>query len=236
MAVVETGPTLGEQIYGFIRDGIVHDRFKPGQLIIESKLAKEFNVSRTPVSNAVIMLKERGLIEELGGKFYVLNLSLEDVIELYQCRIALDSLATRLAAERITEEELEILASALDVWEQVTEMPETNALWIADLQFHATIYDASRNLHLHRFSETATDLLSTYRRVIVDNLSLSPDQQRTPGDVGNEHRAIYEALKARDAESAEAMARKHIENVIDFLNRVQSHHKPTRQKSLKTTH
>jgi DNA-binding GntR family transcriptional regulator len=221
MRVIEKGPTLSEQVYNFIRDGIIHDRYKPGQVIVESDLALELNVSRTPVSNAVIMLKERGLIEDRGGKSFVLNLSIRDVIDLYECRLAFDGLAARLAAERMTSQELQGLASELGVWKQVVEVPDTNALWVADLNFHAAVYAASRNIHLHRFSEIATDLLSTYRRVILDNLSSQPDQQRTPEDVRREHEAIYEALSARDGDRAEAAARNHIGRVIEFLRRVQ---------------
>ncbi len=221
MKVIEKGPTLGEQVYNFIREGIINDRYKPGQVIVESELAQELKVSRTPVSNAVIMLKERGLIEDRSGKFFVLNLSIRDVIDLYECRLAFDGMAARLAAERITSQELQGLASELGVWKQVVEAPDTKTLWVADLNFHAAVYAASRNIHLRRFSEIATDLLSTYRRVILDNLSSRPDQQRTPEDVRREHEAIYEALSARDGDRAEAAARNHIGKVIEFLQRVQ---------------
>jgi DNA-binding GntR family transcriptional regulator len=229
---IAKGPTLGEQVYAYIREKIVNDHYRPGQVIVESELAQELNVSRTPVSNAVIMLKERGLIEDRGGKLTVLDLSIRDVIDLYQCRLAFDGLAARLAAERITEAELDALASHLDVWEQVVEAPDTNALWVADLSFHELIYAASRNAHLQRFSEIATDLLSTYRRVILDNLAHGPDQQRGPEDVRREHEALYARLRVRDADGAEAAARFHILSVVTFLERVES---GTRDASLRRT-
>lgn len=220
MKGIEKGPTLGEQVFAHIREGIVHGRLRPGQMLVESELAHELQVSRTPVSNAVIMLKERGLVEERGGKFVVLNLSIRDVVDLYQCRLAFDGLAARLAAERITDAQLASLATGLDVWDQVIEAPDTNALWVADLSFHAAVYEASANPHLRRFSEIATDLLSTYRRVILESLSSHPDQKRSPEDVRREHERIFEALRARDPEEAEGAARAHIGSVIAFLERV----------------
>ncbi len=219
---IAKGPTLGEQVYAYIREKIVNDHYRPGQVIVESELAQELNVSRTPVSNAVIMLKERGLIEDRGGKLTVLDLSIRDVIDLYQCRLAFDGLAARLAAEWITDGELDALAGHLDVWEQVVEALDTNALWVADLSFHELIYAASRNAHLQRFSEIATDLLSTYRRVILDNLAHAPDQQRGPEDVRREHEALYARLRVRDADGAEEAARDHVRNVVAFLERVES--------------
>jgi DNA-binding GntR family transcriptional regulator len=223
---IARGPTLGEQVYAYIREKILNDYYRPGQVIVESELAQELNVSRTPVSNAVIMLKERGLIEDRGGKLTVLDLSVRDVIDLYQCRLAFDGLAARLAAQRISDADLDELAHHLDVWEEVVEAPKAHALWIADLAFHELIYAASGNPHLKRFSEIATDLLSTYRRVILDNLAHGSDHQRGPEDVRREHTALYHQLRARDAVGAEAAAREHISNVIAFLEGVESAVRP----------
>lgn len=220
MKGIEKGPTLGEQVYAFIREGIVNQRYRPGEMLVESELAVELKVSRTPVSNAVIMLKERGLVEVRGGRFVVLNLSIRDVVDLYRCRLAFDGMAARLAAERVTEAQLYKIESVLDIWEQVIEAPDTNALWVADLGFHSAIYEGSGNAYLQRFSEIATDLLSTYRRVIIENLSSHRDQSRSPEDVRHEHLAIYKALSDRDPDAAEAESRAHIHRVIEFLNRV----------------
>ena len=220
MKGIEKGPTLGDQVYAYIREGIVNQRYRPGEMLVESELALELNVSRTPVSNAVIMLKERGLLEVHGGRFVVLDLSIRDVIDLYQCRLAFDGMAARLAAENMSEARLRDLENGLDIWEQVIDAPDTNALWVADLGFHSAIYEGSGNTYLQRFSEIATDLLSTYRRVIIENLASHPDQSRSPDDVRREHLTIYEALSARDPDAAETQAREHIQRVIEFLNRV----------------
>ncbi len=222
MKTIEKGPTLGEQVFEYIREGIVTERLRAGQVLVESELAQELKVSRTPVSNAVIMLKERGLMEERGGKLVVLDLSIHDVIELYQCRLAFDGLAARLAADRITPAQLEALSARMDAWRTVIEVTDTHALWVADLGFHAAVYEASCNKHLRRFSEMATDLLSTYRRVILENLTSHPDQYRSAADVRQEHQAICDALLVRDADAAEGAARAHIGNVIAFLERARA--------------
>lgn len=218
MSIVTKGPTLSEQVYAHIRKKILDDHYKPGQVIVESELAHELAVSRTPVSNAVIMLKERGLIEDRGGKAAVLDLSIRDVIDLYQCRLALDGLAARLAAERITDEELASLEETLGVWSEPS--PGRQDLWLADLAFHDLIYLASGNAHLRRFSEIATDLVATYRRVILDNLTSGQAPQRGPVEVRREHAEMFRNLQARDPGGSEAAARAHIESVVDYLERI----------------
>lgn len=220
MSLITRGPTLGEQVYAYIRERIVNGYYAPSQLIVESDLAQELNVSRTPVSNAVIMLKERGLIEEHNGKLKIPSLTLKDVSDLYQCRLALDSLATRLAAQLITAKDLKKLERNLQVWEDYgDEGNDMQALWVADLEFHDVIYQVSGNKHLVRFVQIATELAAVYRRSTIrrldeGNVALS---QRNRTHVLAEHKSIFEALKAGDAERAEAAAQAHIRNVITHL-------------------
>jgi GntR family transcriptional regulator, rspAB operon transcriptional repressor len=224
--VVARGPTLGEQVYAYIRERIITGYYRPGQIIVESELAHALNVSRTPVSNAVIMLKERGLIEERNGKFVTLDLTLGDVIDLYQCRLAFDGLAAHLAATRVTQERLADLTGLLDVWDQPGEEIDSKTLWEGDLAFHALIYEASANPHLIHFSQIATDLLATYRRVIVENLSQRVST-RNRSSVREEHAALIDALAMGDPVLAEEAARAHIANVISFLESVRSLVSPT---------
>ena len=79
---------------------------------------------------------------------------------------------------------------------------------------------ASGNAHLRLFSEIATDLVATYRRVILDNLTAGQAQQRGPAEVRREHEAMFRSLKARDPAGSEAAARRHIESVVDYLERI----------------
>jgi DNA-binding GntR family transcriptional regulator len=219
MAVISRGPTLGEQVYSYIRDRIVSGEYRPGQVLVESELANSLNVSRTPVSNAVIMLKERGLLEEHGGKLVIPTLMLKDVIDLYQCRLALDTLATRLAAEKITTRDLRKLERNLRIWERHDEDDNMQALWVADLEFHDVIYQVSDNQHLNRFAQIATELAAVYRRNTIRQLDETNTaiSQRGREDVLREHQEIYEALKSGDASAAAQAAESHIQNVIRHL-------------------
>lgn len=216
MAVPIRGPTLGEQVYDFIRDKIVNGDFAPGQAIVESELASDLNVSRTPVSNAVIMLKERGLLEDCGGKACVPRLTLKDVSDLYRCRLVLDGLASRLAASVIEDADLEELAAHVKVWEDPAQH-DNRALWVADLSFHEIIYRVADNRHLVRFAHITTELAAVYRRSTIRRMDRAEEGGRTPETVWLEHEAILQALQNRDPEAAENAAVEHIRNVIEHL-------------------
>ena len=221
-SIVERGPNLGDQVYAYLRDRIVTGRYPPGHVIIESDLAHELSVSRTPVSNALIMLKERGLVEGRQGRLAVSRLTIKEVLDLYHCRLAFDSLATRLAAERVVEADLRMLESDLRAWNDAEAEHDDQALWVADLGFHARIYALSGNAHLVRFAETAADLLAVYRHRTIRTMRLrqSDAAPRRRADVFAEHDAILAALVSRDPDAAERSARHHVEHVIDHLHTV----------------
>lgn len=226
MSQIARGPTLGEQVYIYIRDRIINGDYRPGQVLVESELAQKLEVSRTPVSNALIMLKERGLLEEQGSKLAVPVLTIKDVMDLYQCRLAFDGLATRMAAELISAKDLRRLEGNLQIWEEregADDEDDFHALWVADLEFHDIIYQVTENRHLIRFAQISTDLLAVYRRNTI--LRLDEDESakhpRTRHDVWLEHRHIFEAIKGRDPEVAEQAAREHIHNIIEHLEHME---------------
>jgi DNA-binding GntR family transcriptional regulator len=216
--MISRGPALRDQVYENLRDRIVSGELRPGQPLVEVELAAQLQVSRTPVSNAMVMLKERGLLEDVNGKLQVPILKLEDVVNLYWCRMALDGLAARLAAERITPKDLKTLEKHLRTWETPQRERDESALWVSDLDFHRLIYEVSDNRHLVRFSEMTAELAAVYRRNTIRRMT-DPQVRttRSRDDVRAEHQAIFAAIAAHHPERAEISAREHIRMVIKHL-------------------
>ena len=216
--MISRGPALRDQVYENLRDRIVSGELRPGQPLVEVELAAQLQVSRTPVSNAMVMLKERGLLEDVGGKLQVPILKLEDVVNLYWCRMALDGLAARLAAERITPKSLQTLEKHLKTWETPQRERDESALWVSDLDFHRLIYEVSGNRHLVRFSEMTVELAAVYRRNTIRRMT-DPQSRtsRSRDDVRAEHQAIFNAIATHHPERAEIAAREHIRMVIKHL-------------------
>ena len=220
MQTVSRSPTLGEQVYSYIKERIIGGDYEPGKQVSEVELAQELNVSRTPVSIALTSLVERGLLVQKSGKLFVPELTLKDIIDLYVCRLAFDATATRLAAERITKKDLNQLAKQLRVWDKPAKEDDLYALWVADLSFHETIYQVSDNKHLIRFAQIASELAAIYRRSTIRRITAG-DKQRSKEDVRDEHQRIYDALAARDPVAAEVAAKDHIQKVIDHLEQME---------------
>jgi DNA-binding GntR family transcriptional regulator len=216
--MISRGKALRDQVYENLRDRIVSGDLRPGETLVEVELAARLNVSRTPVSNALVMLRERGLVHDIGGRMEVSVLKLEDVVDLYWCRMGLDGVAARLAAARITDAELETLEAYLKAWEVPPEDSDLSALWVSDLNFHRHIYEVAGNRHLVRFSEIAAELAAVYRRNTIRRMN-DPQSgtSRSRDDMRFEHNAIFEAIAARDPDAAELAARTHIQMVIKHL-------------------
>ena len=209
---------LRDQVYENIRDRIISGELRPGDSLVEVELAAQLNVSRTPVSNALVMLRERGLIYDSGGRMEVSVLKLEDVVNLYWCRMGLDGVAAFLAASKITKPELKTLETYLKAWETPVQESDLSALWVSDLKFHHHIYEVSHNRHLIRFSEITAELAAVYRRNTIRRMS-DPQSgtSRSRDDVRAEHQAIFEAIASKDPIAAENAARHHIQMVIKHL-------------------
>ncbi len=216
--MISRGKALRDQVYENIRDRITSGELHPGDTLVEVELAAQLNVSRTPVSNALVMLRERGLVHDQNGRLEVSKLQLEDVVNLYWCRMGLDGVAAFLAASRINKTDLKILEKHLKAWETPIQESDLSALWVSDLKFHHHIYEVSGNRHLIRFSEIAAELAAVYRRNTIRRINdPQSNTSRSREDVRNEHQAIFEAIASKNPEAAEQAARKHIQMVIHHL-------------------
>lgn len=202
---------LRELVFEALREAILKGVLKPGERLMEIQLAEEMGVSRTPVREAIRKLELEGLVAMVPRKgAYVASLSMKDIIEVFEIRGALEGLAAELAAERITDEELEELERYLV---RITESIEAGdlALVVAiDTDFHSQLYKASRN---ERLAQIINNLREQIQRFRTTSLSLPGRMQAAL----EEHKKIVEAISARDGALARRLAEEHIENAENSL-------------------
>lgn len=202
---------LRELVLESIREAIIKGTLKPGERLMEIQLAEELGVSRTPVREALRKLELEGFIVMVPRKgAYVADLSVKDIADVFEIRIALEGLAAALAAERITDEELELLERSLIEKGEAITSENFELLVQVDASFHETLYQASRN---ERLSAIINNLREQIQRFRSASLSY-PGRNKKSLD---EHRALLEALEARDVDAARQLAQKHIENAENVL-------------------
>lgn len=145
-----TPSTLKSHIFNRLRDAIVSGRYRPGERLNESKIAREFGISRIPVREALMQLQESGLVmnHERRGMFVTL-LSEEDVQRINSLRVVLEAEALKLCRLKISKKDaarLSDVVARMEVWSERTEM-DAAAL---DLEFHRTMWEAAGNPYLTR--------------------------------------------------------------------------------------
>ncbi|HWJ02374.1 MAG TPA: GntR family transcriptional regulator [Verrucomicrobiae bacterium] len=202
---------LREIVFESLREAIISGVLKPGERMMEIQLADEMGVSRTPVREAIRKLELEGFVVMIPRKgAYVAGISLKDIADVFEIRAALEGLAAGLAAERITEEELELMERLLVRKGEIIETNDLESLVEVDTDFHATLYQASRN---ERLVQILSNLREQIQRFRTTSLAV-PGRMK---EALEEHRKIIEALSERNVALAQALATEHIENAENVM-------------------
>lgn len=202
---------LREIVFETLRDAIITGKMGPGERLMEIQLAEEMGVSRTPVREAIRKLELEGFVVMVPRKgAYVAGVSIKDIADVFEVRAALEALAASLAAERITEEELDRLERSIVSINEVSDGKNINKVVESDVDFHDMLYQASRNEKLITIITNLKEQLQRYRATSL------AEEGRTK-DAVDEHKQIVEALSERNGELAAELARQHIENAENVM-------------------
>ncbi|MDF2564377.1 MAG: transcriptional regulator, GntR family [Massilibacillus sp.] len=196
---------LREVVCETLREAIRGGVLKPGERLMEIQLAEELGVSRTPVREAIRKLELEGYVIMMPRRgTYVANLSIRDVNEVFEIRTTLDSLASGLAAERITDEELERLERLLVLIGEYIEQNDMDKIVETDMEFHDILYQASRNARLVGIIYNLREQLTRFR-------STSMSYPGRLKETLEEHIRIVEAIAQGNVELAQKAAEDHME-------------------------
>jgi DNA-binding GntR family transcriptional regulator len=210
-------PTRGsmpEAVAATLREAILDGTLKPGAWLREAEVARELNVSRTPVRDAFRILAAESLVDIKTNQGAVVSpMTSDDVIELYVVREALEGLATRLAARRASKACLDAFTTLIPEMKRAAAENQVRELSRLNFQFHAIIRDAAGNRYLER---SLSQLQNAARRFPDPTLGL-------PGRVDEsvaEHLAIADAISQGDAEAAEKLATDHMRHLAELRIRM----------------
>jgi len=205
---IEGYELLSQKVYRALKTEIIKGSLKPGTKLSEGKIAKQLGVSRTPIRETLKQLAAEGFVKMNPNQAVVVsNASLEDVQEVLQIRGVLEGLAARLATKIVNEEEIKELEKYQKQMEYYTNKDDALAFSEMDAEFHELILNICGNNRLIRIRKNLSEQAHRYR---IRSLSV-------PGRLKyslKEHQEIIEALKRKDAEQADRLSQKHIENVL----------------------
>ena len=192
--------SLSFPVYERLKEMIFSNELKPGQKLLQEKLAKELGVSRTPLMEALHMLEFDFLVESVPRRgMFVKTLTTEEMKDIYEVREGVECVAIRLVTERNTEDQLNILKQ---IWEPFTKEKEINEELYskADEIFHAFLLEFSNNKILKRASNLS----------FLQNRILHMGLIRPPSETLPEHLEMLDAIEKGDSNRAEILMKVHI--------------------------
>jgi len=214
------GEALAEQAYELLRDAVISQQIPAGARLSVPELARRLGISRSPVREAIARLvHERLAISEVRRGAVVASVSREDLIEIYDVREVLEGLACRLAAERITDQELAALDQLVVSHRSAVDAGDVAEHMMLDQSFHAAIRAATHN---SRLVEGLDRLQGQIRMAMATT-------RRSPGGMKQalaEHEEVLAALRRRDPGLAEQVGRGHIARLRRELGTVEAAARP----------
>lgn len=206
---LDDSPSLSDRAYVAIKKAIQSLEFRPGEILAIGRLADQLGVSRTPVRDALLLLEQEGMVTMLPQRgARVSSVSEQDIADIFELRIVLESYAARVATERLGSEELESLESVLQEAEKAFE--DGDHLLAAEVgrEIHELLISTVSN---QRLRAVLDQLESNYAR-IRRFAALVPQRFKKSHQ---EHKAIVSALRQGDARQAELAMSHHMMSVRD---------------------
>ncbi len=194
---------------------IVSGQLRPGERLDELSLATRFDVSRTPIREALLQLTSMGLVEMRPRRGAVVaSIGLKDLLDMFEVMAELEGMCARLAARRISDPECVKMHNIHIESKRAVADHDYDAYYACNVRFHETLYAASRNTYLAEQTMALRNRLAPYRRSQLHQLD------RLAGSYG-EHGNILKAIENRDAEQVEELMKQHLSaqggSVQDFI-------------------
>ena len=202
--------SLADQVFERLENDIIQGVYPRGEVLTELKLVEKLGVSRTPIREALRRLETERLIADAGKGSIVLGITEDDILDIMNIRQQIEGLATYFATVNMTVEGRDELSHIVDLQEFYDHKGDLEHLRMVDDEFHDAICRLSRRTVIY---DTLSPLLRKTRRYRRQAMQ---DPERVKKTM-REHRAIYDAIMAGNAELAQNLATAHIAEAKEHM-------------------
>lgn len=203
-----------DYIYRLIKDQIIKKELFPNSQIIESQLAKDTGISRTPIRAALNRLNYEGIVTIIPNRgAFVSNPTADEIKSAYECKKLLESAAIRLACVNITDEQLDFLEDLVNQGTDAHIHKNLSQFMKVNDEFHMTIAKASKNIFYEKYIGELIQRNNVYL-IFYDNFMFTSTND---SDALKEHGKILDLLKERDVEGCVKAIEEHNQITLDQL-------------------
>lgn len=194
--------TKSGMVYNLVRKDIISNKLVPGTRLVVGDIAKKYGISMIPVRESFQILVNEGFLNsEPNQGFKVSQMSQHDVKEIFEMRIELEALATRLAVENMTEDDFNILVNLVDESEHLIAQENYEKYWKSNRQWHLKFYSVADNTRLLSAIENLYHYSERYPTYFTEIGQLNKSIR--------EHRFILEACSMKNGKIASEAIRQH---------------------------
>lgn len=202
---------LRDVVFKTLRQAILRGELKPGERLMEIKLANKLGVSRTPIREAIRKLELEGLVIMIPRKgAEVADITEKSLTDVLEVRRALEELSAQLACDRITEEEVAELIRCAGAFKDTLKSEDITEIAEADVRFHDVIYEATKNQKLIQLLNNLHEQMYRYRIEYLKNPEVYQKLLK-------EHEEIIEHISSREKEKATQVVCRHIDNQVEAV-------------------
>lgn len=224
MAKTTSGKQRGQgaaRVYKQLREDILRLNLSPGELLDETRISKEFKLSRSPIREAMVRLASEGLVKTLPNKSTIVApLNIEEFSSYIDALDLVQRITTRLAARLRTADQLADIKRKQTAFSKAVAAHDPLAMIDHNHDFHVAISDASQNRYLSEFNSRLLDEGRRYLRLYFRSFN-----DTLPPELNDEHHQIIDAIEAGDEERAEWLAHEHSMQVSErFLRYLSRRH------------
>ena len=205
--------SLRDEVFENLHAKIIAGKYAPGEWLRQEDISNQLGVSQTPVREALDRLVSAGLAERVPYRgVRVLNLAPEEIVDAYQIRLILESIAARLAAQQISQEGLKTLYTILEQTRQLITLEDMSAQRQLNKKFHMSLVEAAGNTLLNKVYETVSNTFPDW--MLYEYMFRHPELLASSlTEEFEEHKAILDAIAAGDSEKAVRQVITHIRHL-----------------------
>ena len=209
---------LSEVAYQQIKDMIVNVKLRPGEQVDEGALAGSLSIGRTPIREALFRLAAEELLQVRHGRgFFVRDVTLSDLKDLFEALLILERSAAALAARRINKEQIRALERINEDFRKAWQKNDFMQVTLQNSRFHRGIYDAAGNTFLNSYLNSLQNQSQRLAYLCYSKPAAAIDMESHAEHSIRDHARLIECFAAGDEAGAVQAATEHIRL---FQNRV----------------
>jgi len=200
-----------DNVYQKIKEKILNEELPPGQWLVEREISEQFQISRTPVRELLRTLVSDGLVSlEPSKGYYVRKLTIEEIIEIFQAREAVEGAATRLSCLKGDASFFDNIAILKSQFEKLDIANDSSSGTAKGTELHDAIITAANNSVLSEFYQKLKNLNGLIRNLTKKSITIETQSKES-------HLAISQAILNKDPEKSEHCMRQHLSNTCKLL-------------------